>query len=166
MIAGDELGIDYFLSAIHHNRGVAFHLRRRPGDGFQVVAKVLEQRIGDGIWFAFWRDSGDMHEPRGFLYWKGPQHNRIDQAEDGGVRADAERERQHRHREEAGTPAERPRGAAEIFPEVFEPAAAHVAAILLDLFASAEFQALTTPRLVRFDARSDGIPHQAFEVVP
>ncbi len=165
MSAGNHLGCDHFLSAVHQDRRACAHLCRRHGYGLQVVAKVLEQRIRNYSRFAGWSESGDLHEPHRFLYRKRPQHYRVDQAENGRVGANSERQRQHRHHQETRASAQCSRGVVAILPEVFQPPTLHVAAILFELFQPAELQTGAAPRLSGIHARRHEIAHQAFEVV-
>jgi hypothetical protein len=53
-------------------------------------------------------------EPAGILHRDRLQHRRVDQAEDGGVGADAERQRQHRHRREDRAPGEEPERVSKV----------------------------------------------------
>jgi hypothetical protein len=46
-----------------------------------------------------------------------PQKNGVDDAEDGGVSADAERQRQHRDRGKARAPKQRSKGVAEVLKQ-------------------------------------------------
>jgi len=63
------------------------------------------------------------------------KQNGIDDAEDRGIRADAERERDHCRHREAGSLAQRAHREAKILDEIFETAdAASVAAFFLSKF--------------------------------
>ena len=61
------------------------------------------------------------------------QPDRVDDLEDGGVRADAERERQDGDRRESRIPAEEPQAVAQVLRQPLEPhASPHLARDLLD----------------------------------
>ena len=51
------------------------------------------------------------------------QHQRVDQAEDRGVGADAQRQREHDDQREPAIPGEHPDGVADVAPDLVEPAA-------------------------------------------
>ena len=74
-----------------------------------------------------------LHEPAWFPDGKIPKHQRVDDAEDGGVRADAEREREDGDRGEPGAAAQHPKAVADVLPERLERASGpDVARHLLD----------------------------------
>jgi hypothetical protein len=73
----------------------------------------------------------------------------MDDAEDGGVCADAECEREDGHGREAGTARQRPYGVDEIAPQIFEPdEGSRVALKLLRLIYAAERLSRHTSGLV------------------
>ena len=51
------------------------------------------------------------------VHWQGPQQNGIDQREDGGVRADTERERRHRDGGEAWLFRQHSQGVSQILQQ-------------------------------------------------
>ena len=55
---------------------------------------------------------------------QGPQHHRIHQAEDGSIRADAERERKQCDDDDAGAAQHRAQSVEHVLQEAFEPAPA------------------------------------------
>jgi len=59
-------------------------------------------------------DRDDHHQAIGIGEGERAQEDGVDDAEDGGVGTDAQRQRQHRHRGEAGTLDQRPQPIAQI----------------------------------------------------
>ena len=88
------------------------------------------------------------------------EQQRVDDAEDGGVRADAERERQHHHCREAGERDEPTARVTNVLPEIGEhdPPASFLTCVVV--------QALRPPIDVRSNVRSIGIPEGGCEVCP
>ena len=62
---------------------------------------------------------------------EGTEHHRVDETEDCHVRADAEREREHRDRRESRRPAQQPGRAPQIPPRVVQPAEGSGVAMLI-----------------------------------
>jgi hypothetical protein len=85
-------------------------------------------------------DACDLYQAPGLLHRQRPQQHSVNQGEDGDVRADAERQRQHSNDGEPGIPPQRPQRVAEVFDEIFQPAPTHVPDCLFDLFHVAELE--------------------------
>ena len=69
------------------------------------------------------------------------QHERVDDAEDDGVRADAKRQREDRHERECRRARERADGIPHVGAQIVEePEAARLPALILVRFDTAEFQ--------------------------
>ena len=84
---------------------------------------------------------------RGVRQWL--EQNSVDDAEDGGVRADAESEGENRNRGEAEILAHHAERVTRVGDESFEPeAAALLAAIFLDAFYRAELQRRLASRFI------------------
>ena len=75
-----------------------------------TIAKLLPDRVGKAIVAT---DLDLQQLPRAFDR-QIPEHNRIDDAEDGGVRADAQRKRQDGNRGECRTVLQIAEGIAEV----------------------------------------------------
>jgi hypothetical protein len=104
-----------------------------------VVANVLEQRIGNEGAPAV-LGAGDLHQPTRLPDRQRPQHHRVDQGEDDGVRANAERERQYGDDGESGIPTERSECVAQVPGHVFQASPAHILHRFFDLRDVAAFQ--------------------------
>jgi hypothetical protein len=137
--AGDEIGGDELLFAVDDHRLAGDHLSERSRNGFHVVAELLEQGKGDDAWTTV-EKACDLDEPVRFADRQRAQHHRVDQREDGGVGADAERKGQDRDGSEPWRPSQRAHRVTQIGCEIVEPASAHVADCLLDLRHVAEFE--------------------------
>src|SRR5215469_9469996 len=86
--------------------------------------------------------------------WQRAQHDRIENAEDGGVCTDAERESKYCDGGEAGRFAQHPKCEVQVLHEYFEKAnAACVAKLFVDLVARADSKACTASRFVKRNAR-------------
>src|SRR3954471_21962119 len=84
-----------------------------------------------------------------------PCQERVDEREDGRVRADADREGQHHRQAERWMLAQRARGVPEVLEHGLEAhRAAAIAALLLGPFDAAEDKPSAPKRLVRLDAGS------------
>ena len=99
--------------------GVELELRGGvPGDrceGARAVAPVVERRSREIRRFLLageFTPSVEDDQPRRVAVGERPQQDAVDEAEDGGVGADAERERQDRRRREPRRPQEREEGVA------------------------------------------------------
>src|SRR5277367_2775398 len=93
------------------------------------------------------------------------QENAVHEAEDGGVRADAESEREDRHRGEAGIFAEHARAVAKVLPQIFcEADATGLAAFFFGAFDRAEFEASAAERFFSGDACANQILRVSVEV--
>jgi hypothetical protein len=101
------------------------------------------------------------------------EHHGVNEAEDGGVRADAERERQHRHGRKSRTLCERPQPEAKILKESFHrftPAENPSRSVARALTISNQFQSvcsfqLKTPLLFAMRSlRIVGYPRKPWEV--
>jgi hypothetical protein len=89
----------------------------------------------------------------------GPQHDGVDQAEDRGVGADSQSQREDGDGEETGAAAQRSQRIAQVLRQIGEPAqAADVAAFFLDLLDAAEFEAGAAFGFDRVHALGDVIP--------
>src|SRR5215510_2502067 len=94
------------------------------------------------------------------------QQERVNDAEDRAVRADAERERNHRHQGEAGILYKHPRAMAQVLPKIFNPSyAASVTAPLLRLLHPAESLAGGKTRLLRTHPQPDVLLGLSLDVV-
>ncbi len=95
-----------------------------------------------------------------------PQHHGVDQAEDGGICADAESERNDRAREESRAAAQGARSVNEILPQVGEPSRAlDVAQLFVNLRGATEFQTRAAAGLFGLDALRDVILRDAVDVI-
>ena len=100
-------------------------------------------------------DREDHDQPIGILERQRPEERRIDQAEDGAVRADAERERQDRRGGEAGVLAEHAHRRNQILAECVECRDSVLIAIsFLRLRRAAQADQRVPPRLVGRHARA------------
>src|SRR5262249_20893880 len=63
-------------------------------------------------------DRGKDHQSMWVFDWQGAEQRRIDQAENGGVRADAQRQREHGNQSEAGALPQHSRAVAQGLPKV------------------------------------------------
>ncbi len=98
----------------------------------------------------------DHHQPVAVLIGQRLQQHAVDDAEDGGVGADAEAERQHRQQRVAGMAQQRPRAVLQIRQQRFEPAdAARIARFFLVLFHWSETPERLQPRVIRAHAKPD-----------
>ena len=79
-----------------------------PGEVVQARVAGVEGEQFDEL---LWRSHGER-----------AKHQRVDEAEDGGVGADAEREREDGHGRETGSPAHHPEGVPGVLPERFHGA--------------------------------------------
>src|SRR6185437_1592597 len=108
-----------------------------------LLAASSEVSVGKGrerVWL-FQRHLEQQHELIGIRIGKGSQKHGIHDAENGGVGADAESEREHGDGGEAGGFAEHAQGVAEVLRQIVNiVCAAHVAAFLFELFDAAEVQ--------------------------
>ena len=96
---------------------------------------------------------GELHQPLRLAHWHRPQHHQVHQAEDRGVGANAQRQRQHGRAGEHRTAPEYAESVAAIAHEVFDPAApAFVAALFFHLLGPAESKLGTTARFHGIDA--------------
>ena len=97
----------------------------------------------------------DHDQPIGRFERQRPEERRVDQAEDGGVRADAEREREDRRRGEAGVLAEYAHRGDQILAECVERRDSVLIAIsFLRLRRAAQADQRVAPRLVGRHARA------------
>ncbi len=87
---------------VHRHGGRAAHRRERMGGGFEI--RELEHR--DVV--------GERDQPPGLGIRQGGEEDAIEDAEDGGVGADAERDRQDRGTREGRGLGERARGLADV----------------------------------------------------
>ena len=138
------------------------------GEHAVLRAHVLEIHI---------RNAGEIHSflrlglehndeliGRGVRQWL--EQNSVDDAEDGGVRADAESEGENRNRGEAEILAHHAERVTRVGDESFEPeAAALLAAIFLDAFYRAELQRRLASRFIGRHAGSEVRGHLLFEVM-
>jgi hypothetical protein len=76
----------------------------------------------------------DAHDAVGIGVGKRPQHHAVDHAEDGAVRADGQRQREHNHDCKAGTLSQGAQRVSQVAPEGFDVIrTSHIAAFLLNL---------------------------------
>src|ERR1700719_264225 len=93
------------------------------------------------------------------------QHNAFYDAENGGVRTDAESERENRDRSEAGVLAEHAQRVAQVCEKRVEPeAAALLAAVFLHAFHRAKFKRRLPPRFLCWNSRGYVRRHLFLEV--
>ncbi len=112
------------------------------GDHRRKPLRLLPERFINGIGEGFvgvdgagpmWRvGRPQVHHALRIGYRQRTQQHRVHYAEDGGVGADAERERQHRGKRESRAVPQRPPSESHIAQKFFEshPAALHVEALL------------------------------------
>src|SRR6476620_4877148 len=87
-------------------------------------------------------------EPMGFRIWQRTQEHRVDEAEDRGVRSDAEREREHGDRREARALPKRAQRVSSVLQRALDQAdAARVTALLAALIDAAKLTKRREPRV-------------------
>ena len=108
----------------------------------------------------------DIHELFGMRIRQWLEQRRVDHAEDGGVGADAERERDHGDSSEAGGLGERAESEAHVAPKFLQPRqAAGVAVRFTGLIDAAESNARLTSRHLRCHAGADIVRGGGFKVL-
>jgi hypothetical protein len=96
----------------------AGNVRRDALEDLSLLAQIFQfQHRETAIFFAAKR--GDANQAVGVAIGQGAQQQRVDEAEDGGVRADSQRQRQRDNESETGLFDERPRAVAQVLPECF-----------------------------------------------
>ena len=117
VLAVDRLRLESFPGYLKAGAGDRQKVRER----LVVIAKVLVVPPREG---AHARLSGisaqQLDELFRVAHRQRAEHQRVDQAEDRRVGADAERERQNRHRGEARRATQRPRGISHVLPRGFD----------------------------------------------
>ena len=123
-------------AAPDHEPGVA--PREHPGERLLVAGDQLPERIGGFRVDAFVAAVGlrtvgtDFREVLSIVNRQEPQPDGVEQLKDGGVRADAERERQDRHGREDRTAAQEPQSIPQVAHRVLGDAdPALIAAVVL-----------------------------------
>ena len=92
------------------------------GEYVVLVAKVFVDTPAEGEVTRFtWEPAHQLDQLRRLMHRQRAQHERVDEAEDGGVGADSQSERHHGHDGEQGIAAHLPRRQPAIADEVFEP---------------------------------------------
>src|SRR6185436_5973823 len=129
--------------------------------------ELLERRKGEGVErLAAPAVREQLDQAFGLPHGQGLQHRRIDQAEDGGIRADAESQRGDRGDREAGALPEDAGGVPDVLDKVLEEArAAHVAALLLHLIEAAELEAGAPARAGLVHARPHVVGDLTLEMI-
>jgi hypothetical protein len=95
-----------------------------------------------------------------------PQQHGVDDAEDRGVEADADRQRQDHHGAESGTPAQHAQGVADVLPQLIDPDRhPDGACVLFDPCDAAEGFERLGARIRRRHAASDVVLGLAFDVI-
>ncbi len=59
----------------------------------------------------------ESHDAIGVFVWQGPQQNGVDHAENRAIRADAQRQREHRHRGETGVLSQHSHAIPDVLPQ-------------------------------------------------
>jgi hypothetical protein len=138
-------------SDVPFDRGVDGALRHGEDaaeDG-ALVADRFVHRIGKARPAAAGDRGADFDQSIGTLHAKLAQEQRVHETEDGGVRADAERERQHRREREDRVAPQQPRAIPHILNDRFhERTGARVANVLLHRIDAAELYGRGAPRLL------------------
>ena len=112
-----EIAVNKFWMAVNRHTHGAPIPREDAREGMAAVAELFESRVGKVIFgAACGRDSVDEHQVLRVLDGEQSKEEGVHKAEDGGVRPDAERERQHRHGCEAGILGQHPQAVAQILP--------------------------------------------------
>jgi hypothetical protein len=94
-----------------------------------------------------------------------PQQHRVHHAEDGGVRSNAESERENRHGGEARIALKLPQAVTEVLQEIFEVIdLAHVTALLFDLVFAAQLAQGGVARFLRGHSHGGLFLHQFLKV--
>ena len=98
---------DALRSLFVHECEGAIAINRHAGKAAVLFAEIEEIRIAERVESGRRRgrvqiNAAHGHEFLGRREWQRLQEHRVDHAEDGGVRTDAEREREHRDKGEAG----------------------------------------------------------------
>ena len=132
-----------------------------------MIAELLERRKGEGIErlaAAAIRQQLDQafRLPDG----QGLQHRGVDEAEDRGVRADAESERRDRREREARALSKDTTGVPHVPGELFDQAGpANIAALVLHLIEAAELEAGPPARVRLAHARPHVVRDLALDVI-
>ena len=79
MLAGDHVLPDEIFLAVDHDGLVRCPLREGAGDGSDVVAEVLEHRIGHDPGAAIRHDASDLHQALRLVHRQRAQHHGVDQ---------------------------------------------------------------------------------------
>src|SRR5260221_6899418 len=166
--AGNQLSFRCRLDAavyahIESRRRVGRELR----ENFVLFAHQAELLVGES---AFEGRALPMHQEQqtiGILHGQHSPHDGVDEAEDGGVRDDAQRERERHRGREAWALAQDPKGIAYVLYEGFDQShAARPPAFLFYLFEPAQ----RAPGLARgffpVDTRAHKLFHLALEMEP
>src|ERR1035438_2572478 len=105
------------------------------------------------------------HDTVGLGIGKRPQQHAVDDAEDGAIRADGERQREHNHHGEAGVLAQRAQRVSQVAPKVFDViGASHIAAFLLNLRHAAQLAERGAARFGGRHARGEILFHLLFKM--
>src|SRR5262249_38537184 len=141
------------------------------GEALVLVAQTLEARVRpDRRQHPLHRVgpfTKHFHQPLRLPVWQRTQQQRIDDAENRGVRANAQRQRQDRNRREAEILQQHSRAVAQVLPDVFNPPhTTGVTAPLLRLFHSAESLESRIPRLFRAHSQADILLNLLIQVAP
>ena len=167
IVAGDVLPVHDLGAGRRLDLQLTMVVPGDAGEDLRLALVALEQRV---VGAQPWRRVRAVTEKIQLLHVAhrhAVDRHEVEQREDGGVGADAQRERDERRRRERGRPSHLTEAVAQVLPKLVDVAqAARPAGVFLDAFDAAEGEACAPMRLLRLDARSHEIGLVRVEMEP